>query len=776
MTNPLRKLGGRTVGLYATVIAGAVDLFADGSWPGALVTVCGLWLVLGAPFTFWLGLCRRLVTGLDAALLLCVGLALTTDFVILLGINFLPPLVGDEHPLTQVPIAAGFVLGNLLLGAFSPQCDPLPTLDALRGRMPAGMRSTALLGGLCVVLAVAGATRLNNGFGPGVSIAAYSLVAALMIWMLVKRDAFDTEALEVGVLCAAAALLLLTSLRGWLITGHDIQTEYEYFRLNLGGERWQVSLYPSAYDACISITLLPVALVHLTAISGIGVFKIVIPLLFALCPVALFRATLNAAPRIVALLSAILFVTFPTYLTDMPYLGRQEIAFVLLGSALVAATDPGGSRIGRRVVFTVLLGGIVLAHYSTSYVLIIVLLAATAADLLWRGRLKLKQRNRKRGRRAARTPTFLALWMAPLAVALALVWAGPVTHTGGQLSTTLTAALDEINGKGNQVGSGAASSSIFGGQQISDAQRLADYRSETEAATAQARAEGVFFPLATVDKYQTPVDPLPDMALTTVGKKLSAAGVPVASANAALRSGIADGLQVLIVIGLLATALARRRTFQPGRDQTVLALGALFMLALLTVVPEFSVDYGLLRAFQQGIFFFGPFMAAGLIWLLSWLRKAMVPAVCAFSAFLLLDLSGVLPQVTGGYPAQLALNNSGQYYDLYYPTQPEYDAAVWLELQVAPNGPESWTNEQTAEAESFTYSEIQSIYTGPIVADIYPAVISPTDYVFLGPETVDGDKATIIYRGGLVAYVYPMSLLQNTKNEVYSGDGVEIYR
>jgi uncharacterized membrane protein len=776
MTNPLRKLGGRAVGLYATVLAGVVGLFSDASWPGALVTVCGLWLVFGAPFTFWLGLCRRLVTGLDAAALLGVGLTLTTDFVILLGINFLPPLVGDRHPLTQVPIAAGFVLGNLVLGALTPQCEPMPRFADLPGRVPIGMRSTGVLGALCVVFAVAGATRLNNGFGPGVSMTAYALVAALLIWLLVKRETFGTETLEVGILCAAAALLLLTSLRGWLITGHDVQTEYEFFRLNLGGERWQVSLYPSAYDACISITLLPVALVHLTAISGIGVFKIVIPVLFAICPVALFRATLNAAPRIVALLSAILFVTFPTYLTDMPYLGRQEIAFVLLGSALIAATDRGGSRLGRRAVFTVLLGGIVLAHYSTSYVLIIVLLAATAADLAWRLRLILKQRGRKRGRRAARSPVFLSFWMAPLAVALALIWAGPVTHTGAQLSTTINAALDEIRGKGNQVGSSAASSSIFGGQQISDAQRLADYQAETEAATAQARAEGVFLPLSTVDEYQAPVTPLPDLALTGVGRQLSAAGIPVASANAAIRSGIAEGLQALIVIGLLATALARRRTFQPGRDQTVLALGALFMLALLTVVPEFSVDYGLLRAFQQGIFFFGPFMAAGLIWLLSWLRRGMVPAVCAVSAFLLVDLSGVLPQLTGGYPAQLALNNAGQYYDLYYPTQSEYDAAVWLELQVAPNGPEAWTNEQTVEAESFTYSEIQSIYTGPIVADIYPAAISPTDYVFLGPETVVGDKSTITYRGGLVAYRYPISLLQNTKNEVYSGNGVEIFK
>jgi uncharacterized membrane protein len=768
-----KRLGGRAIGLYATVAAGIVGLFQDGSWPGVLVTVCGLWLIFGAPLIFCLGLCRRLVTGLDSALLLSVGLALTADFVMLLGINFLPQLFGDQRPLTQVPIAAGFLVGDLLLGALTPECEPLPQLRELRGRLPAGMAPTALLGGLSLVLSVAGATRLNNGFGPGVSMAAYALVAVLLVLLLGRRDKYDVATLEVGILAAAAALLLLTSLRGWLITGHDIQTEYEYFRLNLGGERWEVSLYPSAYDACLSITLLPIALVHLTSISAIGVFKIVIPVLFALCPVALFRATLNAAPRLVALLAAIFFISFPTYMTDMPYLGRQEVAFVLLGSALVVATDRGVRLLARRVVFTVLLAGIVLAHYSTSYVLIIVLLAATAADLIWR----LGVRLRRRGRRALATPAFLSLWIAPLAVGFALAWAGPVTHTGAQLSTTVNAALAEIRGTGNEVGSGAASSSLLGGRQISDTQRLADYNAATIAATAQARAEGVFLPLSTVNKYQTPVIPLANMTLTGIGRRLADLGVPVASANAALRSAIADGLQVLIVIGLLVTALAgRRRAFRPGRDQILLALGALFMLGLLTAVPEFSVDYGLLRAFEQGILFFGPFMAAGLIWLLSWLRKAMIPAVCAVAGFLLVDLSGVLPQLTGGYPAQLALNNTGQYYDLYYPTEPEYQAAVWLEQQVAPDGPSSWNGEATAEAETFTYSEIQSIYTGPVVADISPTVVSPTDFVFLGPETVNDDQASVIYRGAIVAYKYPMALLTTTKDEVYSGDGVEIFK
>lgn len=783
----LRKLGARAALMYLTVACGATGLFFTPSWPAPVVTLAGLWLVLGAPAVFWFGSARRLVSRDDSALLLAAGLAVLTDFLVMLGVNFLPQAVGDRHPLTQVPIAAGFLFADLLLGALAPQHtrrapdprDPQRSQDpqtdepaAGRRRIPAGMPLVGGLGLVCVLLSIAGATRLNNGFGPGVSIAAYVAVALLFVLMLVKRDAYGDSTLETGVLAAAVATLLLTSLRGWLITGHDIQTEYEYFRLNYGGQRWEISLYPGAYNACLSITLFPLALVHLTTISGVGVFKVVLPLLFSLSPVALFRAVRNVTPPLIALMSAVFFIAFPAYLTDMPYLGRQEIAFVLLGAALVVVTDPGRNLRARRVVFTVLLGGIVLAHYSTSYVLVLVLSAATACELIWRlaGRFA-----RKPGRRASPKTTFIRVWMAPVTVGLALLWAGPVTHTAGQLSTTLHAAVQELEGKGNQTASSATSSSLIGGQQISDAQRLADFRRQTVQATAQARADDVFLPLSTVDAYQTPVVPLADMPLTGVGRRLQNAGIPVATANGAVRSALADGLQLLIVLGLLVVPLSRRRSFRATRDQFVLAYGALIMLVLLTVVPEFSVDYGLLRAFEQGIFFFGPFMAAGLVWLAGWTRRAAIPVVCACAAGLLLDLSGVLPQLTGGYPAQLALNNSGQYYELYYPTQAEYAAADWLQQVTSQTGT-SYQTRTPVEAELFTYNEFQTLYDGPVISSIFPTVIAPDDYVFLGPEAVNDDQSTISYRGSLVAFRYPTQLLDTQKNLVYSANGVEIYR
>jgi hypothetical protein len=773
-TAPLDQLRGRPVVLLSTAVAGAADILgaqAAGTAPLRLLgTAAGLWLIIGAPTALWLGTSRRLVTGLTSALLLSVGFALMTDFVVLLAVNYLPQLAGYGHPLTRVPTAAGFAFADILIGAFSPRSEPLFDGLDVRGGLPSGVIPVAAGGTVCILLAIAGATRLNNGFGPGVSITGYIAVAAFMVMLIMRRHRYSGGALAAGVFCASAAMLLLTSLRGWLITGHDIQTEYEYFRLNYGGQRWEISLYHSAYNACLSITLLPIAFVQLTSISGVGVFKIVLPLLFALAPVALFHATNNLTSRLVSLLSAALFISFPAFYTDMPYLGRQEVAFVVLGSALVVATDRGGRFSERRLTFTVLLAGVVLAHYSTAYVLLIVLGTAAAFDTCWRWSDQLR-RPSSRGKKKS---SFVRLWMPLAAAAVALLWAGPITHTSGQLSTTISATLAELQGHGNSVGSSATSGSLLGGTHISDQQRLSAYRDQTLTTTAQARTQGDFIPLSTVNAYPTSVVPQPDMPLTGVGRALKAVGIPVSTLNGAMRSAIAAGLQLLIVIGMLVSIFARQRAFKPDRDQIVLAVGTLSMLALLTLVPQLSVDYGVLRAFQQGIFFVGPFMAAGLIWALRWTRSAAVPAVCAVTAGIMLDLSGALPQLTGGYPAQLALNNSGQYYDLYYPTQAEQSAAAWLQGQVsaAPAG----TGGHSVQASLFTFNEIQSTYTGPAVGTVFPTMISPSNYVLLGPDIADKDQDTVNYRGTLVAYRYPRGLLDATKDEVYSSSGVEIYR
>jgi hypothetical protein len=196
---------------------------------------------------------------------------------------------------------------------------------------------------------------------------------------------------------------------------------------------------------------------------------------------------------------------------------------------------------------------------------------------------------------------------------------------------------------------------------------------------------------------------------------------------------------------------------------------------MLTVVPQLTVDYSVLRALQQGIFFFGPFMAAGLLWTLRWCGRRRTPVLAAVIAVLAVDLTGVVPRLTGGYPPQLALANSGKYYDEYYATDQEMDAAAWLQ-NVYDHVPSDAQQTMMLQTSLDVSQRIQSVYVGPARATVNPLLLQPGSYVMLGHAEVDQGRASINYRGTAVPYVYPTKLLEDLLDKIYVSPGVEIYR
>ncbi|GAB2862211.1 hypothetical protein GCM10027074_31900 [Streptomyces deserti] len=758
--------------LLSLAPASVVELLPQS--PAALHTLAGLWLLFGAPVVLWRGVTTRIVTTGTAALLLAVGFTVMTDIVVALTVNTVLPPLGVERPLTRLILTVALAGALVVLGVLAPEPrrpegrpkDGPPGHRLLATR---GLRPVAALGGLALVLAVAGPIRLNNGLGGMVSTVAMVVVAALITLLLLRRGRYPVPVLEWGLYCASAALLLLTSLRGQYITGHDIQKEFLYFRLALGGEYWDIGSYTDPYNACLSITLLPVSVFQLTALSDTVIFKVVLPLLFAFTPVLVHRAVRNVAPRVVALISAVYFVVFPTFFTDMPYLGRQEIAFLLLGCAMVVLTDSGGPLTLRRVVFVVLLGGIVLSHYSTTYVVVGTLAVSLCLDKAWRLVSRRGRERVRRRRREDRMLSFLTWWVVAVPAALALLWSGPLTHTGGQAERTLRAVASAVLHGESESGSSDTAYSILGGAKVPASERLQQYKEDLLERTAAERPDGDYLSLKQIDGLPTPVVEVPTMKLTAVGRALGSAGISVPGLNGGLRQAAALFFQVMAMAGFAVALWARRSAFRPVRDQVTIAAGAWCMVAVFTLVPQLSVDYSLLRAFQQGLFFFAPFLATATLWALRWAGRRTVPLACALLAGLLLDLSGVVPKVLGGYPAQVQLSNSGQYYALYYPHAEERRAALWLDGRLGKEG------SGLVQTDRFSYSRLQALLTHPTLADVHPAALRTDSYVLLGTTPTRTGKVTVFYGGDLITYRYPTQVL-DPRDLIYSNGGAVIYR
>lgn len=628
-----------------------------------------------------------------------------------------------------------------------------------------------------VTLAVVGAIRLNNGAGGSVTLA--SLVVGGCTWaaLLARRDRLRAGTRYAAIYLLGLGLLLMTSLRGWGITGHDIQREYRVLEAVRAAGHWDIASFRDPYNACLSITLLPTTLSSLTGIGPVYLLKIVPQLLFAACPVIVYLIARRYTSTGISILAALLFVSFPTYFSDMPFLTRQEIAFLFLGVALLVVTDPAPALGRRRILFGVFGAGVVVSHYTTTYVLIVVLTGAVLARRGWRG----IGAPMPRSEGPARIPA-IGLANVLVLVVLAVTWSQFVTQTNGQLATTLRESITELTAPGSTDARSADTRyNLLGGARTSPEERLAQYRAQTLARTADERSgpSGAYLPLGLVDQAATPVVPDPDLPLTDLGRRLGRSGVDVATANAVLRQGSARLMQVFFALGLIACLVARRRRMR--FDLELVCLGGANFVAVLSQVllPRLSVDYGVLRAFQQALFVLAPFLAYGMVVAAGPLRRRAPIGAAGAGLVFYLSLTGVLPQLTGGYPAQLHLNNAGRYYDVYYLHPGEVQGIAWLDRVAGRTDVQA-----EIETDRYTLNRVQArlgtrlgtgLSTRPI-DDIYPTLLRRDAYVFLGYATVHKGQATVVYAGDLITYDYPMPVLASAKDLIYTNGSAQIFR
>jgi uncharacterized membrane protein len=779
---PCLKIGRGSVTVAVAAVLVAANLFVLGRIDIPWITpALGLAAVIGIP-TLLLSL-AGVWTGRPTSERLGICLVLTLLSLILGGllINTALPALGVVRPLGTVP-ATVFVDALCGIGGFfAYRRRRVP----FRLSMPSvgGRDLLAITIALALpALAVLGAIRLNNGAGGGLALLALVLALVEMSLLLLWRDRLHPGVVPLAIYGVSLALLFMTALRGWYTTGHDVQREYRVFELTRARSVWSISAFRDAYNACLSITILPTLIQRWTRVSDPYVYKVFFQMLFALCPVLVYRLASRVSSRTAALLGVIFFVSFVTFFQDMPMLNRQEIAFLFLVAGLLSLFDDAQSLSARRLWFCVFGVGMVLSHYSTTYVTVGVL------AFTWAIRVAMEPGRRVVGvlvpRFARRVPhtadqrgTYvIGLGTVGFIALCAFVWSTPVTGTETGLSQTVSDAVAALRGgSGAEVKSSDASYSILSHHKPSPAQRLGGYDKQSVTLTAKGRTAGSYYDAATLSRYPTPIAADQILPLTSLGRTLRRFGLNVAAFNAAVRQGSAKLLQILILLGLVAVLLGRQRSWRPPPEFSFLALANVIVVVLQLALPVLTVNYGLLRAFQQSLVVLQVFLAAGCLALLP--RRAerwqvLVAGVVALAFFA--SSTGILTQMLGGYGPQLHLNNAGTYYDIYYLHPEEITAIAWLQHHL----PSGTTGKVQSEVQTdrYNFSKVRSLAQVNTFNDIYPSLIRRDAYVFLGYSNVSRATSTISFAGDLITYRYPMAFLDDNKDLIYSSGGARVYR
>lgn len=715
---------------------------------------------------------------------LALSIALSSLFLTLLGlaVNIALPAYGIARPLETVPllIALDVFVCYLLAMTLVYGKD----YAILRPELELSDKLVIAFAVLLPLLASAGAVFLTNGGGDMIAMLVIALISAAIMAVIVSKRMPKTSTFALLSYGIAAAILLMTSMRGYYLTGHDVQLEYQVFSLTNRLKLWDMANYQDAYNACLSITVLPTYLQSLLHVQEPYIYKFFFQFISASLAVIVFYLSRKFTSDKAAFLAAILYVTFPTFLVDMAMLNRQAMALFFFGCLLfVLLTDEYFVSNKRSFMMLLLGSGMILSHYSTSYIAIAILGGGYFINLALRlffsirwlrkiSFLRITERNVKR----IKQPFIIPLPVALSLIIVLAVWTGPVTSTSYNFTQTMGKIITALqNPFKSDLRTGAQKYSLGNADQLSKYELFDIFMQEEIVESRQEADESRYYPQETTQKYQkTPVDE-PLLPITPTGQKLKeATGLSLRGVYNETKQFYAKILQLFIFLSILGLMLGYRFHGHLKHDVPMeyiaLSIAGIFVMVMQVILPSTVIDYGLLRLFQQDLILLALPITLG--FLAAWgliIRKARRRLI-AFGAFIVasfLILSGFIPQLTGGGRPALALNNSGFYYDAYYIHGGEMAAMLWLK-EASVDLPVH-SERYFSDIRLLTYSDIGAR------PRILPETTLKESLVFYSYINTTRDSIIEFIDGDILYYTVPAAFFDDNKNRIYDTGQSRIY-
>jgi uncharacterized membrane protein len=442
---------------------------------------------------------------------------------------------------------------------------------------------------------------------------------------------------------------------------------------------------------------------------------------------------------------------------------RQEIAFLFYSLALLALFTLSDDNRLRAVLIFCFSIGVVLAHYSTGYIFLGMIIGSFVLYKVL-GYLRKRRVFYQLFQRTNLVEDGFPL-TASLIIAITLVaalWYGPVAHIERGLTdtiTTSTRSLDKVFS--SEMKSNDVVNIVLGPGYREPLDNQKTIEQELEAygirnAAQQARE----VPLSFTNNRAT--------ELTAIGKILSSQIGNMHSAINLLKNIFTKAIQLGILFGFGALLLWPRFRQNISTGYLIMAALAITGMGLMIALPFLSVSYGILRLFQQLLLIMGVVAIIGMIAPPALFRKDFIwiPAIVIIGFFLL--FSGFIPALTGGIPGQYNLDNSGQYYEVYYTHAEDVLAAQWI------------GREKTTSSKVFTdttgLSKIRAYGDIQAATLVHPTMITAEDYVYATYTNTVFSRAYVANSINTVQYVYPHRYLEERKNIVYSNTGARIYQ
>jgi uncharacterized membrane protein len=661
-----------------------------------------------------------------------------------LAVDLLGPVVGVAAPLRAVPVLIGLEIICLGLLAVSVNVQPDATVE-WRSLLP----SAKFLWPLAIpLLAAAGALRLDNHHSNRVAVAAVAALIILLIVIAVMAGRTDEALLKVVIYAVGLAAVWSNSLRGDPLYGFDIATEYQKAHQTIMMAAWHPTHPDDAYGAMLSITVMPAELHALSGVSGLLVFKLIYPMVYAFFPVAIFslaRRILSCQWAFVAAAFTIGQYAFP----EMAGFARQQIALTLFATLVVAVLQTELRRIFHYLLVALLAVAMAMSHYSTTYVAVTVL--GLVLPMQW---IVSWFRDVPRISGVA-VSAFLA------ATAGAVIWYAPVTQSDSHvLEVAQTVQAQGLDLLPNRPPGGNLIAAYLQGN--------------TKTAIPASRYEALISHYYTVNKpYIKPYNDANSPRYTLRDSAVPKPPVRWHVAYSALNLGLLLCEQLANLLAALGGLFMMFRRNAPiiTRQIGTLTVATTILLTVLRFSGTLATAYGQERAQLQGLV---P-LAVAMCWSLQqfaesrrWRKIPVYKIAIGGLAVVFVNTTYLVGAVLGGVTS-VNLANSGAAYEYFYTTAPEMASARWLGNIVHPG--QLVYSDEYGQVPLAAGTDIQQ----GLFADLTPRTLDQHAWIYADQSDVIDGRAFAVYKNQLATYVFPSAYLETHYNLVYTNGSSEVF-
>jgi uncharacterized membrane protein len=728
-----------------------------------LITIPGLLIMLMLKIReigFWEYLVY--IIGLSVAFLMFGGLF----------INWILPLAEINKPLLLVPLLISI---NILLLIFWIIAYKLNKEILLEIKLPKLDRLNKLfftIPTIFPILGIFGANILNNQGPNYLTLIMLGGIAVYVFFVVLSRKKLNENIYPWTILMMSISLLLMYSFRSWYISGWDIHQEYQMFQLTKENFHWSMSNFPrNAYNACLSITILPTILSSFLKINDEYIFKLVFQIVFSFVPVIVFLFLRRYTKGIIAFLASFFFISQWQFMQQMPALMRQEISILFFALFLIALFEKNFNYSIKKILLLIFGFSIIISHYSTNYVALILFTFVYFVWLFFRKTenkkvfSKIYQKlNLKEKGRSKREKYYLGGTLILVFFVFTFLWSFQFTKTSDNLIDLIKTTTSNM-GKifTNEIKSEQALLALWGSVKTYTMDDVKNYRDNI---TKEYHTNKTWINFYSPEKYA-------DYAIEPrYSKIISSPNIKVKIISEYLTKIVRSFLKISILIGIFYLLFSQLKKQKIDAEYIVMSLGCIFLVGIIIIVPYISIGYNIERLFQQTLVLLSLPAVLGILVVFKFLKNKNTRALLIAIIFIwfFLPFSGFNSNIIGGEP-QMNLNNFGEEYDRFYTHGSEVKSLEWLSKYY--NQKYETYLDRYAILKAYSFPRINE---KNILEDILPSTIDKNAYVYSSYTNKINKTTRVNYKNNFLEYNFPTEFLNGNKNKIYNNGGSEIFK